>query len=84
MSAPLRLVFLGSDALAIPTLDAIVDGSQATDPFVAAAAAELVRWREAALASWRQRGALVVDCAPDKLSARLLDAYLEVKARRLL
>lgn len=67
-----------------PSLDAIVDGSQATDPFVAAAAAELVRWREAALASWRQRGALVVDCAPDKLSARLLDAYLEVKARRLL
>jgi len=26
MSAPLRLVFLGSDALAIPTLDEIVDG----------------------------------------------------------
>lgn len=26
MSAPLRLVFLGSDALALPTLDSIVDG----------------------------------------------------------
>lgn len=26
MSAPLRLVFLGSDALAVPTLDAIADG----------------------------------------------------------
>lgn len=67
-----------------PTLDALTDGGGEASPYVRAAAGELTRWREAALASWRQRGALVVDCAPDLLSARLLDSYLEVKARRLL
>lgn len=67
-----------------PTLDHLNQGLGEPSPYVRAASAELARWREAALTSWRQQGALVVDCAPDELSTRLLDSYLEVKARRLL
>ena len=48
------------------------------------AAAEIAGWREAALAGLRRQGALVVDCAPDRLSTELLGRYLEIKARRLL
>lgn len=48
------------------------------------AAAELTHWREKSLAALQKRGALVVDCAPDELTPRLLSRYLEIKARRLL
>ena len=67
-----------------PALEELARGQGDGSPYARAAAAELVRWREEALATWRQKGALVVDCAPDELSARLLESYLEVKARRLL
>ncbi|MFT4626700.1 MAG: hypothetical protein ACI8PZ_005378 [Myxococcota bacterium] len=48
------------------------------------AAAEVVARRERSLRGLRQRGALVVDCAPSELTGTLLSRYLEVKARRLL
>lgn len=67
-----------------PALDALSRGQGDGSPYARAAASELARWREEALTTWRQQGALVVDCAPDELSTRLLDSYLEVKARRLL
>ena len=54
------------------------------DVFVRAAAAELHGWRDRAFAGLRQRGALVVDGAPEEITAGLLDRYLEIKARRLL
>lgn len=67
-------------------IDRIVSEGAETDEqrYLQAAAAELVGWREQALAGLRQRGALVVDCRPDQLTRSLLDRYLEVKARRLL
>lgn len=54
------------------------------DHYVRAAAAELSQWRERSLGALRQRGALVVDCAPKDLTTTLLGRYLEIKARRLL
>jgi len=54
------------------------------DLYVRGAAAEIVAWREASLASLRRRGALVVDAAPEELTPSLLGRYLEIKARRLL
>jgi uncharacterized protein (DUF58 family) len=67
-------------------LDALVE-TQASDDaglYVQAAAAELVGWRERALAALRRRGALAVDVAPDAITSSLIHRYLEVKARRLL
>lgn len=83
---------LGSRHLAVCTwirdvdVDALVTAEALDDQqrYVRAAAAELVGWRESALADLRHRGALVVDCAPDELTPGLLHRYLEVKARRLL
>jgi uncharacterized protein (DUF58 family) len=57
---------------------------QPKDVYVRAAAAELVGWRDRALADLRHRGALVVDVAPAELTTGLLHRYLEIKARRLL
>ena len=69
-----------------PDVDRLLDApaESSGDVYVRGAAAELSHWREASLAGLRRRGALVVDCTPDELSARLLERYLEVKARRLL
>jgi hypothetical protein len=60
------------------------DRTSVRDHYVGGAAAEILAWRERSLAGLRHRGALVVDCAPDALTPRLLSRYLEVKARRLL
>jgi uncharacterized protein (DUF58 family) len=56
----------------------------APGPFLRGAAAELLGWRERALAELRHRGALVLDAAPEDLTPGLLHRYLEIKARRLL
>ena len=58
--------------------------SEPTGPYVRAAAAHLVAWRERALESLRRRGAFVLDVRQEDLTSRLLHRYLEVKARRLL
>lgn len=67
-------------------VDALLDAPAADDEqrYVRAAAAEIVAWREQALAGLRQRGALVLDLPSNGLTRGLLDGYLEVKARRLL
>jgi uncharacterized protein (DUF58 family) len=67
-------------------LDALIDAPPGDEASLLArgAAAELVAWREQSLSALRRRGVLVVDCAPDELSAALLARYLEIKARRLL
>jgi uncharacterized protein (DUF58 family) len=71
-----------------PRFEALATGPGPVDdpehPYRRAAAAEIVRWRAAALAGWRRAGALVVDAPADRLSADLLSRYLEIKARRLL
>jgi len=60
------------------------DATSAPERYVRCAAAELSAWRERSLAGLQRRGALVVDCAPQDLTTRLLSRYLEIKARRLL
>jgi uncharacterized protein (DUF58 family) len=67
-------------------LEALVEGEVADDAgsYVRAAAAELVGWRERALAALRRRGALAVDVPPEAITSALIHRYLEVKARRLL
>ncbi|MCM2371373.1 DUF58 domain-containing protein [Aporhodopirellula aestuarii] len=50
----------------------------------AAAAADILLWREQVLTGLRHRGVLVVDAFPDELTAPLVNQYLEVKAKHLL
>ncbi|MEO0603562.1 MAG: DUF58 domain-containing protein [Myxococcota bacterium] len=59
-------------------------GDGPTGPWVRAAAAHLVGWRERALENLSRRGAFVLDVRQEELTPRLLHRYLEVKARRLL
>ena len=47
-------------------------------------AAELLERRENLLARLRSAGALVMDVAPDRISAAVLNRYLEIKTRNLL
>ncbi len=54
------------------------------DVYARGAAAEILGWRERSLTRLRQRGALVVDADPDRLTPALLANYLDIKARRLL
>jgi uncharacterized protein (DUF58 family) len=50
----------------------------------AAAAAEMLVWREQVLSGLRHKGVLVVDAFPDELSAPMVNQYLQVKAQHLL
>lgn len=53
-------------------------------PFVRAAAAELVSFRDRLLRELKKRGAHVLDCTPAELTPSLINRYLEIKARHLL
>ncbi|MGB1926734.1 MAG: DUF58 domain-containing protein [Rubripirellula sp.] len=50
----------------------------------AAAAADVLLWRDQVLRDLTHRGVLVVDAFPDQLSAPLVNQYLEIKAKHLL
>jgi len=52
--------------------------------FESAAAEELISAREEALARMRQSGVSVLDVSPHKLTASVINRYLEVKARAIL
>ena len=54
------------------------------EPFIAAAAAEALGWRDRLIRDLRRGGALVLDVRPRELSPALINRYLEVKARHLL
>ncbi len=56
-----------------------VDG--ATALYQSAAAEELVREREEALARMRSAGLVVLDVAPSRMAAAVVNRYLEIKAR---
>lgn len=61
--------------------------SESIDDFTmyrAAAAADILVWREDVLKGLRHRGVLVVDAFPDELTAPLVNQYLQVKAKHLL
>ncbi|WP_237607509.1 DUF58 domain-containing protein [Roseimaritima sediminicola] len=50
----------------------------------AAAAAEILCWRDQVIRDLTHRGVLVVDTFPDELTAPLVNQYLEIKAKHLL
>jgi uncharacterized protein (DUF58 family) len=50
----------------------------------AAAAADILTWRQQVLRDLRGKGALTVDVFPEELTAPLVNRYLEIKARHLL
>jgi len=52
--------------------------------YAAAAAAELIGWRNALLRRLRAEGVLVLDVSPERLTPALIERYLEVKAQHLL
>uniref|UniRef100_A0A7C2PH24 DUF58 domain-containing protein n=1 Tax=Schlesneria paludicola TaxID=360056 RepID=A0A7C2PH24_9PLAN len=54
------------------------------DAIQIAAAAEMVAAQREQLAALPPTGLLVVDCLPEQLSSRLINRYLDVKARHLL
>jgi len=69
-------------AAARPT--AAVGGSVALGLYRSAAAEELVRERENALARMRRAGVGVLDVAPTQMTAAVVNRYLEIKARGVL
>lgn len=52
--------------------------------FQAAAAAEVLNWRQDVLTNMTHRGVLAIDSFPEDLSAPLVNEYLQIKARHLL
>lgn len=59
----------------------------APDPDVlyrSAAASQLLLWRDQVLKNVQARGALTLDLFPEKMTASLVNEYLEIKARHLL
>lgn len=76
LGALLRNVPLHERVNATPTSD--------LDAFQIAAAAELVGAQHEQIATLPQAGLLLVECLPDQLSSRLINRYLDIKARHLL
>ena len=69
--------------------DALVEASRpasvgATALYRSAAAEELVREREEALARMRSAGIAVLDVSPTHMATAVVNRYLEIKARGLL
>ncbi|MCG8651923.1 MAG: DUF58 domain-containing protein [Pirellulales bacterium] len=56
----------------------------ALNMYRAAAAADILLWRDQVLKDLEHRGVLIVDAFPDELTAPLVNQYLEVKAKHLL
>lgn len=52
--------------------------------YQAAAAADILLWRRRVLANLETKGVLLVDTFPEKLTAPLVNQYMEIKARHLL
>ncbi|HEV7223541.1 MAG TPA: DUF58 domain-containing protein, partial [Pirellulales bacterium] len=50
----------------------------------AAAAADILSWRQQVLADLEAKGVLSLDVFPEGLTAPLINRYLEIKARHLL
>jgi uncharacterized protein (DUF58 family) len=59
-------------------------GQEGLGLYCAAAASEILTWRQQVISRLRHRGALVVDAFPEEISASLVNQYLEVKAKHLL
>ena len=59
-------------------------GGDELNMYRAAAAADILLWRDQVLKDLEHRGVLIVDAFPDELTAPLVNQYLEVKAKHLL
>lgn len=57
---------------------------QVGDLYVAAAAAELLAWRDKLVRELQRAGALVLDVRPEDITPHLVRRYLDVKTRQLL
>ncbi len=77
---PLFVLLRDTDVEALATAPA----SGSADLYVRAAAAEQLAWRDALLRGLTNAGVLVLDAKPGELTPELVQAYLRVKARRLL
>jgi uncharacterized protein (DUF58 family) len=77
---PVVVIFRDVDVDALAEMRA----HTALDDYTAGAAAELLSWREAVLGKLRAAGIIVVDVRPGELTPRLVNTYLDVKARHLL
>ena len=76
-------VFLRDDDL-FALADEGLELAPEADPFVPAAAAAVLNWREKVIASLRRKGVLALDVTPEELTAPLINTYLDIKARHLL
>lgn len=57
---------------------------QGSELFRAGAAAEILTWRHQVITDLEHRGVRAVDTFPEDMTARLINQYLEIKARHLL
>lgn len=64
-------------------IDDLVEGA-GVDPYVRGAAAELVSFHDRLVRDLKKHGALVLDVSPAELTPKLINRYLEIKARHLL
>ncbi|MEM7783009.1 MAG: DUF58 domain-containing protein [Planctomycetota bacterium] len=78
-------VFLRDYELFLP-MDEFNGTTSPTDDliFETAASVEILSWRQQLLADLRHQGILTLDVFPEKLTADLVNRYLEIKARQLL
>ena len=56
----------------------------AAELFQAAAAADILTWRDQVLSDLTGKGVLALDTFPEQMTAPLINQYLDVKARHLL
>lgn len=60
------------------------DTGDPVDLYLRGAAAEVIGWRDQRIRQLENAGALVLDVSPKHLTSKLINRYLEVKARHLL
>ena len=61
-----------------------ISGPTGTDLYQAAAAADILSWRNQVLSDLESRGVLALDVFPEDITAPLVNRYLDIKARHLL
>lgn len=77
---PIIVLFRDTDVRALVDRDT----GDPNDLYLRGAAAEIIGWREQRIRQLENAGALVLDVAPREMTQRLINRYLEVKARHLL
>lgn len=67
-----------------PQIDTTLEGIDDQRLYRAAAAADILTWRQHVLADLEMNGVLLVDAFPEQVTGQLVNRYLEAKARHLL